>query len=231
MRHFATVVCLCALLINSALGQGDRGTITGTVTDPTGAVIAGARVTAHNTDTRNLVETVTTGTGNFTLPQLPVGAWDVAVEAAGFKKFTSLKNKIEVAQTIRIDATLEVGSTTETIAVEANVVAIRTESADVTTTVSKELFVELPIQWSNGFYGNQAVRNPLSVAQLHPLAAYRRRGQDLATRRALRVRLRRRAALHLALLVRVELLDLVGEVLLDDSTLQLHRRRHLALFS
>ena len=46
--------------------------------------------------------------------------------------------------------------------------AIRTEDADITTTVDNQLFVELPIQWSNGFYGNQAVRNPLSVAQILP---------------------------------------------------------------
>ena len=59
-------------------------------------------------------------------------------------------------------------SNTETIAVQAEAVAIRTESADITTTVSNQMFVELPIQWSNGFYGNQAVRNPLSVAQILP---------------------------------------------------------------
>ena len=90
MRLVGRVSCCCALLVSGAFGQGDRGTITGTVTDPSGAVIAGARVTAVNADTRNLVETITTGTGNFTLPQLPVGMWDVAVEAAGFKKFLSL---------------------------------------------------------------------------------------------------------------------------------------------
>jgi hypothetical protein len=151
-----------------AFAQGDRGTITGTVTDPSGAVVAGAKVRADNADTHNVIETLTTETGNFTLAQVPVGAWDVTVDAQGFKKFTSQKNSIEVAQTIRVDARLEVGANTETISVEAQAVAIRTESADVTTTVANQLFVELPIQWSNGFYGNQAVRNPLSVAQILP---------------------------------------------------------------
>ena len=168
MRHLVNVSCVCALVTSSAWGQGDRGTITGTVTDPSGAVIAGARVRAENAATHNIIETVTTGTGNFTLPQVPVGTWDVAVEAAGFKRFTSLQNRIEVAQTIRVDAIMEVGANTETVAVQAEAVAIRTESADITTTVSNQLFVELPIQWSNGFYGNQAVRNPLSIAQILP---------------------------------------------------------------
>src|SRR6476646_9166870 len=168
MRYHVYVSCLCALLVGAAFVQADRGTITGTVTDPSGAVVAGARVSAENMDTQNVVQTVTTPTGNYTLPQLPVGKWDVTVEAPGFKKFRSLKNTIEVAQTVRVDAILEIGANTESIAVMADAVAIRTESADITTTVPNQMFVELPIQWSNGFYGNQAVRNPLSVAQILP---------------------------------------------------------------
>src|ERR1041385_5487609 len=168
MRYHVYVSCLCALLVSAAFGQADRGTITGTVTDPSGAVVAGARVSAENMDTHNVVQTRTTSTGNFTLPQLPVGMWDVTVEAAGFKRFRSLKNTIEVAQTVRVDVTLELGANTESIAVQAEAVAIRTESSDITTTVSIQMFVELPIQWWNGFYGNQAVRNPLSVAQILP---------------------------------------------------------------
>jgi hypothetical protein len=168
MRYLVRAFFWCVLLVGSAFAQGDRGTITGTVTDPTGAVVARAKVSAGNADTHNVMETVTTETGNFTLAQVPVGEWDVAVEAPGFKKFTSVKNVVEVAQTIRVNAKLEVGSSAESITVQADATVIRTEDADITTTVSNQLFVELPIQWSNGFYGNQAVRNPLSVAQILP---------------------------------------------------------------
>jgi len=154
--------------LGAAFGQADRGAITGTVTDPSGAVVAGAKVSAENIDTHNILQTVTSSTGNFTLPQLPVGTWDLTVEAPGFKRFQSLRNTIEVAQTLRVDVVLALGNNTETISVQAETVAIRTEGADITTTVSNQMFVELPIQWSNGFYGNQAVRNPLSVAQILP---------------------------------------------------------------
>ncbi|MEO8593514.1 MAG: TonB-dependent receptor [Candidatus Solibacter sp.] len=167
MRYLVYVSCLCAC-VGVALAQGDRGTITGTVTDPSGAVVAGAKISATNLETQNLLETVTSSTGNFTLPQVPVGVWDVAVDAPGFKRFNQQKNRVEVAQTIRVDVRLEVGANTETIAVIADAVAVKTESADITTTVSNEMFVELPIQWTNGFFGNQAVRNPLSVAQILP---------------------------------------------------------------
>src|SRR5262245_14701099 len=118
MRYPVTVSCLCALMMSVAFGQGDRGTITGTVTDPSGAVVAGAKVTAENLDTHNVLTTVTTVTGNFALAQVPVGSWDVVVEAPGFKRFRSLKNTIEVAQTIRVDATLELGTANESIAVQ-----------------------------------------------------------------------------------------------------------------
>ncbi len=168
MRCFVNVSCLCSLLAAAAYAQSDRGTITGTVTDPSGAVVAGARVTAQNSETHNVLETATTNAGDYTLAQVPVGSWNVAVDAPGFKRFTSLHNTIEVAQTTRVDAKLEVGASSETVSVMGDAVAIRTEDADVTTTVSHEMFVELPIQWSNGFYGNQAVRNPLSVAQTLP---------------------------------------------------------------
>jgi len=168
MRCVVEACCLCALVVSAAFGQSDRGAITGTVTDSSGAVVVGAKVRAENADTHNVLETVATDTGNFTLAQVPVGTWDVAVEAAGFKRFSSLKNRIEVAQTIRVDVRLEVGANTESVVVEAQAVAIRTEDANVTTTVGNQLFVELPIQWTNGFYGNQAVRNPLSVAQIMP---------------------------------------------------------------
>jgi hypothetical protein len=142
MRHLVKVSCLCALVVSGTFGQGDRGTITGTVTDPSGAVVAGAKVTAENADTHNILKTVTTVTGNFTLDQVPVGTWDVTVDAAGFKKFTSLKNTIEVAQTIRVDAGLQVGANGETVSVQAGAVAIRTEDADITSTVGNQLFVE-----------------------------------------------------------------------------------------
>lgn len=168
MRYVVEACCICVLVASAAFGQSDRGTITGTVTDSSGAVVVGAKVRAENADTHNVRETVTTDTGNFTLAQVPVGTWDVAVEAAGFKRFSSLKNRIEVAQTIRVDVKLEVGASSESISVEANAVAVRTEDANITSTVSNQLFVELPIQWTNGFYGNQAVRNPLSVAQVLP---------------------------------------------------------------
>src|SRR5262245_2218904 len=82
--------------------QTDRGTITGTVTDPTGAVIVGAKVAATNTATRVSTETATTSTGRYTIPSLQVGSYDVTVEQTGFKKAVLTGIVVEVGQTARV---------------------------------------------------------------------------------------------------------------------------------
>ena len=82
------IFTLCVFLFaGSAFAQGDRGTITGTVSDATNAVIPGAGVTATNTQTTAKYETVSTETGNYTLAQLPAGVYDLTVELPGFKKY------------------------------------------------------------------------------------------------------------------------------------------------
>ena len=106
----------CLLLSLPALfAQGDRGTITGTVTDATDAVIAQAKVVARNAETGAAHETTTTTTGNYTLPQVPAGVYDISIEAAGFTSFTQQGVRVFVAQTARIDVALKVGSTAESV--------------------------------------------------------------------------------------------------------------------
>jgi hypothetical protein len=96
-----------------ALAQSDRGTITGTVTDPAGAVVASAPIQARNVDTGVAYQSETSATGNYTIPQLPVGSYEVSVSVPGFKKFVRTGLQIQATQTVRIDVALEVGSSTE----------------------------------------------------------------------------------------------------------------------
>ena len=162
------VFVYCCVIASTAFAQGDRGTITGTVVDASGAVVPHAVVSAHNAETGNVLATETTDKGDYTLAEVPIGHWDVVVEAKGFKKFTSANNEVQVAVTMRVDATLQVGAASESITVEANPVMLKTESADQATTITNDLLVELPITWANGWFGNQAVRNPLSIEQVMP---------------------------------------------------------------
>src|SRR5215831_17711447 len=109
MRSLALAVCSLFVAL-TALSQSDRGTITGAVSDPAGAVVAGAPIQAKNIQTGVLYEGATSTTGNYTIAQLPVGAYEVSVAVPGFKKYTRAGLEIEVAQTLRADIVLEVGS-------------------------------------------------------------------------------------------------------------------------
>jgi len=77
-----------SMLAVAAWGQSDRGTITGTVLDQGGAVIPGATVTATHSESGTTLQTVTTGTGNYSLPSLSAGVYDLTVEAVGFSRLS-----------------------------------------------------------------------------------------------------------------------------------------------
>jgi hypothetical protein len=107
--RIAAFFLICTVV---AFAQGDRGTITGTVTDPTGAVVPNATVQVTNTDTSADYKVGTTSTGNYTLANLPVGNYVLTVDAAGFKKFERPGLVVQVAETVRVDAVLQVGAST-----------------------------------------------------------------------------------------------------------------------
>src|SRR5579863_3643382 len=116
MRQVAGVVCIffCACV---AFAQTDRGTITGTVLDVSGAVVTTASIEAKNNATGEVYTAGATGTGNYTLANLPAGTYEFTVTAAGFKKFIRPGLTVQVAETTRADATLEVGAATESVTV------------------------------------------------------------------------------------------------------------------
>src|SRR5690242_18775098 len=112
MRFFSLSICSLLLAV-CAFAQSDRGTITGTVADPAGAVVANAAIQAKNVNTGVVYEGATSATGNYTLVQLPAGEYQVTVAVSGFKKYTRSGLTVQVAQTLRIDVVLEVGATSD----------------------------------------------------------------------------------------------------------------------
>src|SRR5437016_4895900 len=117
MRLLTVVVC-CLLLVCAAFAQSDRGTITGTVSDPAGAVVGSASIEAKNSETGAVYQGATSTTRNYTLAQLPAGVYEVSVAVPGFKKYTRSGLTVQVAQTLRIDIALEVGTATESVTVQ-----------------------------------------------------------------------------------------------------------------
>ena len=117
-RLTAFLLCVFSLL-GVVSAQTSNGTITGVVTDPTGAVVASAPVEVKNTETGVISRAVSTDTGNFTVTQLPVGSYELNATVQGFKKYTRQNITIAAGQVLRIDVPLEIGASTEAVTVAA----------------------------------------------------------------------------------------------------------------
>ena len=174
MRNSA-VSLLCLLALCAGLSaQTDRGTITGTILDPAGAVVPSASIAARNVATNETYNAGTTGTGNYTLANLPAGAYELTVNAPGFKKYVRPTVTVQVAETSRIDATLEVGATTDTVTVNAEAPLLKTDSGEVSHQIDYNEADALPLFTLNGSgsEGIGNVRDPLSVISILPGASF-----------------------------------------------------------
>src|ERR1700747_2018489 len=102
------ITLTCTLFAIPAFGQSDVGTIVGFVRDQSGAVVPGASVTIRNEATAAEQTVTTDAQGRYTAPNLQPADYAVSVEAQGFKKFTSVHNKLNASTTLSLDADLAV---------------------------------------------------------------------------------------------------------------------------
>ena len=134
-------VGLCAL---PALGQGSTGSLSGTVTDPKGAVVAGATVTVKNAATNQEFSTETNNNGAYTIPTLTSGVYTATITAAGFKQAAVTDIKVDVGKASTINVELEIGSANETVTVVGGGELLQTQSATVGTTLTGRQITDLP---------------------------------------------------------------------------------------
>src|SRR5438876_4264192 len=167
-------VLFCLLLASSsAFAQSDRGTVTGTVSDTTGAVIPGVSIVATNVENNSRYEAATTETGNYTLAQLPSGLYQLSAELPGFKKYVRQGIAVLVAQTLRLDVTLDVGSNSESVTVTEAAPLLRTESSEVAHNVNAEFLNNVPILGIGRLAsGATGIRSAYSVANVVPGATW-----------------------------------------------------------
>ncbi|MFQ5741609.1 MAG: carboxypeptidase regulatory-like domain-containing protein, partial [Acidobacteriota bacterium] len=152
------LAALCVALINTPLGaQQPTGSITGVVTDPTGGVIHGASVTVTSQATRVTIELTTSVAGVYRASGLLPGAYEVRVEATGFKTAV-VHLKVEVGRVTPADVRLQVGTVAETVTVEAYAVAVNPTQTTLEGVVTGNLIRDLPL---NG-------RNFLDLGQVEP---------------------------------------------------------------
>jgi hypothetical protein len=115
--------CVFAILLFSSpalLAQTRSATITGTVKDPSGAVVVGANVDVKNTDTQESYTTTSNRSGEYVLPYLQNGNYSVTISKEGFKQFVVQSLHLDPAQTSQVDASLAVGANNETVEVQAS---------------------------------------------------------------------------------------------------------------
>jgi hypothetical protein len=145
MSKIIPVVALILVSIVSLPAQTVLGTITGRVLDASGASIAGAAVTATNIGTNLVYRTTTNESGNYVLQQLPVGRYELALEATGFRRYVRRGIELNVAQTLTLDASLEVGQVEQAVEVTAEVTTLQTSTSDLGTTIQRNKLVDLPL--------------------------------------------------------------------------------------
>lgn len=148
--------------------QSDRGTITGTVADQSSAMVPNALVIATNKDNGSTSQTVTTPTGNYTLPSLPVGIYDLTLEAPGFKKISQQGVQVQVAQTVRLDFVLQVGTTTDVVSVTTEAPMLKTENAEQSINISGNRINALPLNFGGGGGSTGTIRSWTSFIVLSP---------------------------------------------------------------
>jgi hypothetical protein len=150
MRKFTSILIfglalfMCQIAIQA---QTTTGSISGTVTDQTGAVVPGATVTVKSESGQEYTAT-TNDSGVFTIPGVPGGSptYTLTVSAAGFKKYVVTNVKVDVATPATVNAQLEAGSVEETVTVASGGEVIQTETATVGTTITGRQILETPIQ-------------------------------------------------------------------------------------
>src|SRR6266566_5591585 len=152
------------LLAAASAWAQSTATIVGRVTDPTGAIVAGAKVEARNTESGFQRSTVTTDTGDYELPLLPItGAYSLSVSKEGFQTQEQTGIVLQVDQRARLDVTLKVGSVSERVVVEGSAPIVNTESGAIGRVVGNKDIVNLPLNGRN--FAQLATMMPNAVVQ------------------------------------------------------------------
>ena len=162
-RTALTLLCGLTLAI-PGFAQSERGTITGSVHDASGAVVPDASVKITNDATNVTLNTVSNAQGEYTLPSLPPAPYTVRVEKQGFRPSETKGLTLQAGATVRADATLQVGAASQAIEVQANAIQLQTEDARQSTVLENRLINDLPLQVAG------TVRTPFDLAGVTPEA-------------------------------------------------------------
>src|SRR5205814_2332488 len=148
-----TSILLAPLVISPLRAQVLYGSVTGTITDQSGAVLAGAKVTISSQSTGLTKQTMTDATGIYRVLDLPPGDFTIEVSAAGFKPLKVANVPVALGQVNAENLQMQLGTATEQVTVDASAVALQTEKADVHTEISSYAIENMPLNSFRNFQG------------------------------------------------------------------------------
>jgi len=170
MRRFSLAIVTFILCAAVGYSQTALATVTGTVTDSTGAVIANAPITLKNLENGQVYTGASSDTGNFTLTQLPIGDYDLTVALSGFKTYAHSKFHLAANQTMREDIALQIGQASESVTVTSEATLLKTENSEVTQNVTLSQLNNLPILIVGAT--GEGIRDPFQAVRLVPGVRY-----------------------------------------------------------
>ncbi len=144
-RHTITFCSLLLLLAAVPFAQSGKGSLSGPVTDASGANITGAKVSAMNAQTGLVLETITSSGGLYTFPTLDPSTYTVTVEQAGFKKLSKSNIVVSVSNQTSADIQLEVGDVSQSVTITDETAQLQTVTSEIGTTFAPKLFQDVPI--------------------------------------------------------------------------------------
>jgi len=147
--RFSAVALTVVIALAARSSAQTAGTISGHVSDSTGAAVAGATISLTNVETRSERSTVTTTSGDYTFTEIPVGVYKLRASHTGFKTISSNAVQVQVQQSIRLDFPFEVGAVTESVEVQASGALLQAENATLGTVVENAAVNELPLNGRN----------------------------------------------------------------------------------
>ena len=171
------VLLLLSLACLAVFGQANQGSITGDISDQSGAVVPNAPVTLRNTNTGGLFTGGASGTGNYVV-RVPEGTYELTVAVDGFSTYVQTGIPVIEGQATRRDVTLEVGQLSDVVTVTDTAPLLKTEGGDVSYRVESSTANSLPVLQLGGSSGLGNIRSPLSMTQLLPGVDFNAGGFD-----------------------------------------------------
>ncbi len=164
-RPIALAALIAILPAGALFGQTNQGAISGVVTDSSGAVVPNVNITAKETATGTVYNTVSSSAGTYIIANARIGSYDVSAEFSGFKKWQATGVVVQIGATSSLNIVLQTGQLNETVTVEGSAPTVQSDTSDIGTNVTNKQVLDLPLALGSAV---QAMRSPEAFVFLTP---------------------------------------------------------------